>query len=85
MKGFPGRSVEEIMALAADIMEFAPRGADGIQAVDYVYFCLLPAAWDALEQYGDHQLEIGYSYSTVTTCGLDVAYQIEKNGFIDIS
>lgn len=86
MKAFPGRSLQEIMAIGVAIRDNAPRNANGGQYLDYVENCMIPAAWDAIESSGDCFMESeGYSLSTVTNCAYKVAYMMENQGSIDIS
>ena len=82
MKNFPGRTIEEIISLASDIMN--EKGQNS--ATSYVINKMLPAAADAIYDNGDYYMEsLGYSLSTVTTCAEKIAGMIDKTGMVDIS
>jgi len=76
---YPGRSADEIMSLAVDIVECAPNK----QYHDYVVNCMIPAAEDCMDEYGDYFCEFsGYHMSTVVYCARRIADELEEKGYI---
>lgn len=77
---YAGRPIEEIVMLATDIIENAPKD----DMVGYVLHCMIPAAQQAYFEYGD-EFVYGYHVSTAIHCAEQVARELTENGMINLS
>ena len=76
-----GRKYSELYALACDIIECC----EGTSPTDYVLNCMIPAAEQAIEMYGDDTVQVPggeYSYSSVTNRAFGIAQELENTGMI---
>lgn len=85
MKHFPGRTIDEILALATDISETARLCRS--PATDTVYELLAPAARSAIDNGADRNEDCGagYSLGAMLACGYRIAEQLDRLGYVDIS
>jgi len=82
MKNFPGRTVEEIVSLAADMQINCPNRNDILSYAERI----ADFADDEIYNTGDHYMEsVGYSLSTVRNCATKIANMLYSSGMVDIS
>lgn len=78
---YPGRDVNEILSLSADIVEHG-----GKWVYEYVQEFMIPAARQEIEENGDSFIGCyghGYYLSTVLNCARRIADELETKGYVD--
>ena len=76
---YTGISTNEILLIAADIVECAPKN----DIVGYVINVMIPAAEQHFLEYGD-EITCGYRISSVIYNAEKIAQELEKTGKITI-